>query len=64
LHELRKSYVLNRWVIINTERAKRPQDFKKERPKVKEEGPCPFCPGNEKMTPPEISRIEENIAFS
>tara|TARA_Y100000310_G_scaffold341358_1_gene440253 strand:+ start:3463 stop:4425 length:963 start_codon:yes stop_codon:yes gene_type:complete len=60
MHELRKSYVLNRWVIINTARGKRPQDFVKERAKVKEEGKCPFCPGNESMTPPEISRIEEN----
>ncbi len=60
MHEIRKSYILNRWVIINTERAKRPQDFAKETLKAKEEGVCPFCPGNEKMTPPEISRIEEN----
>ena len=60
MHELRKSYVLNRWVIINTERAKRPRDFARERVKLKKEGKCPFCPGNEKMTPPEISRIEEN----
>ena len=60
MHELRKSYILNRWVIINTERSKRPQDFIKDRPKAKEEGSCPFCPGNEKLTPPEISRIEEN----
>jgi len=60
LHELRKSYVLNRWVIINTERAKRPQDFAREKVKVEEEGRCPFCPGNERLTPPEISRIEEN----
>ncbi len=60
MHELRKSYILNRWVIINTNRAKRPQDYRKEGPKVKEDSICPFCPGNEKMTPPEISRIEED----
>ena len=60
MHELRKSYILNRWVIINTERSKRPQDFIKEHPHVNEEGKCPFCPGNENLTPPEISRIEEN----
>jgi len=59
LHELRKDYILNRWVIINTERAKRPQDFVKEKPAAKTEGKCPFCPGNEAMTPPEISRVEE-----
>ncbi len=60
MHELRKDYIFDRWVVVNTERAKRPRDFIKERQKIKEEGPCPFCPGNEKMTPPEISRLEEN----
>lgn len=51
--ELRKDPVLSRWVIISTERAKRPHDYKKEEePKVG--GTCPFCPGNEHMTPPEI----------
>ncbi len=58
MHELRKDYIFDRWVIVNTERAKRPRDFIRQRPKIREEGPCPFCPGNEKMTPPEISRVE------
>lgn len=54
--ELRKDPVNNRWVIIATERAKRPSDFAKA---VKEEEKkstksCPFCEGNESMTPPEI----------
>ena len=60
MHELRKDYLLNRWAIISTERAKRPRDFVREHPKIKEEGPCPFCPGNERLTPPEIARIEED----
>ncbi len=60
MHELRKDYLLNRWAIISTERAKRPRDFVREHPAVREEGPCPFCPGNERLTPPEIARIEEN----
>jgi len=59
MHELRKDYIFDRWVIVNTERAKRPKDFIKQRAKIKDEGPCPFCPGNEKMTPPEIARVEE-----
>jgi UDPglucose--hexose-1-phosphate uridylyltransferase len=54
--ELRKDPVLGRWVIISTERAKRPKDFKsapeKKKLTAKE---CPFCPGNEAATPPEIS---------
>lgn len=53
--ELRKDPVLGRWVIISTERAKRPKDFKAT-PEKKVISPksCPFCPGNESATPPEI----------
>ncbi len=55
--ELRKDPVLGRWVIIATERARRPSDF--AAPAPPEPGParpCPFCPGNERETPPEITR--------
>ena len=51
--ELRKDPVVGRWVIISTERAKRPQDFPPE-PASRREGVCPLCPGSERMTPPEI----------
>ncbi|MEO0123674.1 MAG: galactose-1-phosphate uridylyltransferase [candidate division WOR-3 bacterium] len=59
--ELRKDPVLGRWVIISTERAKRPKDFKFE-PEQKKITPseCPFCPGNESATPPEIFAIRNN----
>jgi len=60
MHELRKDYIFDRWVIVNTERAKRPKDFIKQRAKINDSGTCPFCPGNEKLTPPEIARVEEN----
>ncbi len=51
--ELRKDPILGRWVIISTERRKRPVDFKPS--KVEQKGGfCPFCPGNEEKTPPEI----------
>ncbi|MBN2067601.1 MAG: galactose-1-phosphate uridylyltransferase [Candidatus Diapherotrites archaeon] len=59
MHELRKDYIFSRWVIVNTERAKRPKDFIKQHPKINESGPCPFCPGNESLTPPEIARISD-----
>jgi len=58
--ELRKDYFLNRWVIISTERAKRPKDFRKETEQVVSKKDCPFCPGNENKTPPEIDRVEKN----
>ena len=51
--ELRKDPVTNRWVIIASERAKRPSDFSIE-PTVLKHGFCPFCYGNEDKTPPEI----------
>jgi len=61
--EFRQNMVSKEWVIIATERAKRPDNFvqKKEGKKVlpphKED--CPFCRGNESMTPPSIFSIEK-----
>jgi len=49
-NEMRKDYLLERWVVIATERKKRPTDFAKEKPPAKV-GTCPFEPGNESMTP-------------
>ena len=51
--ELRKDPVIGRWVIISTERGKRPIDFKLEKRPPKG-GFCPFCEGNEDKTPPEV----------
>jgi UDPglucose--hexose-1-phosphate uridylyltransferase len=51
--ELRKDPVIGRWVIISTERAKKPEELipGQEGPP---EGECPFCEGKESHTPPEI----------
>jgi UDPglucose--hexose-1-phosphate uridylyltransferase len=54
--ELRKDPVSGRWVIISTERGKRPSDFSTP-PKVREPKMCPFCPGSEHLTPPEIIAV-------
>jgi UDPglucose--hexose-1-phosphate uridylyltransferase len=56
--ELRKDPVVGRWVIISTERAKRPQEYPPE-PPARREGVCPLCPGSERMTPPEILAFRE-----
>ncbi len=53
--ELRKDYILDRWVIVSEARGQRPHEFKEV--EAKETSVCFFCPGNEKMTPPEISRV-------
>ena len=54
--ELRKDPIVGRWVIISTERGKRPTDFngKANNNKKNEGGFCPFCYGNEDKTPPEV----------
>ena len=53
--ELRKDPITDRWVIISTDRARRPSDFVRE-PTAREPSGrfCPFCPGNESKTPPEV----------
>jgi UDPglucose--hexose-1-phosphate uridylyltransferase len=52
--ELRKDPVIGRWVIIAGERSRRPNTFRNYPSSFETVGPCPFCPGNEGMTPPEI----------
>ena len=51
--ELRKDPVVGRWVIISTERGRRPSDFTIEPVRARGSS-CVFCPGNEAKTPPEI----------
>lgn len=56
MSELRQDPVTKHWVVIASERARRPEDYPKD--PEKEQCPefsesCPFCPGNEAMTPPE-----------
>ena len=54
---LRKDYILDRWVYYASSRGKRPREFKSV--VVREESKtCLFCPGNEKLTPKEIGRME------
>jgi len=53
MSQLRKDPILGRWVIIAEERARRPTDFT-PLPETPSKGACPFCEGNEHMTPKEI----------
>ncbi len=58
--ELRKDPILGRWVIIATERAKRPGSYKIEKAAAETDpAACPFCVGHEDMTPPEIYALRE-----
>ena len=63
--ELRKDPITQEWVIIATERARRPSDFTHltmAEPDKPEYSPtCPFCPGKEGLTPPEITAFRQGI---
>jgi UDPglucose--hexose-1-phosphate uridylyltransferase len=57
--ELRKDPIHGMWVIISTERSRRPSDFALEERKPIG-GFCPLCEGNEDRTPPEIIAFRDN----
>jgi UDPglucose--hexose-1-phosphate uridylyltransferase len=60
MSELRKDPVTGRWVIVSTERRKRPTDFRFERSSSIGREYCPFCPGREELTPPEVLAYRHN----
>src|SRR5512139_1582859 len=51
--ELRRDPIVGRWVIIATERARRPSDLARC-PPAPQPSVCPFCAGHEEKTPPEV----------
>src|SRR4030065_239778 len=61
MSELRKDIISGHWVILASERGKRPDDFRPARLEQKEEVPafCPFCEGNESKTPPEVASLRK-----
>jgi UDPglucose--hexose-1-phosphate uridylyltransferase len=52
--DLRRDPIVGRWVIIATERARRPSDLTHATGPAAQRGLCPFCPGHEDKTPPEV----------
>jgi UDPglucose--hexose-1-phosphate uridylyltransferase len=54
LPDLRKDPITGRWVIISTDRARRPSDFNRQQVRIKGDRFCPFCAGHETKTPPEV----------
>ncbi len=53
--EIRRDYVIDSgWVVISPERNMRPSDFKVAKVESGGKDKCPFCPGHEAMTPPEV----------
>jgi UDPglucose--hexose-1-phosphate uridylyltransferase len=58
--ELRLNMMTREWVVVVCERARKPESFRarsehKYRPE--RDASCPFCPGNEGKTPPEVMRL-------
>jgi len=62
LPELRKDPITGRWVIIATERARRPTDFVRDTVKGTGAANCPFCAGHEHKTPPEVLAFRNGTA--
>ena len=59
MSELRRDPIGGRWVIVDTDHPHKPEDYEYE-PQVYKGGTCPFCYGNESMTPPEIEAIRDS----
>jgi len=57
--QYRYDILQKRWVIIASERGKRPQDFAMPSEEV-ESRFCPFCPGHEDKTPTEIAAVRDH----
>jgi UDPglucose--hexose-1-phosphate uridylyltransferase len=54
--QLRREPVTRMWVVVTNDDPKGPSDYLSFKPPYGRrvaEGPCPFCPGNERMTPQE-----------
>ncbi len=61
---LRQDPTTKDWVIIATDRRKRPDDFQRsvgESALPTHDPMCPFCPGQESLTPPEIMRYPNDV---
>jgi UDPglucose--hexose-1-phosphate uridylyltransferase len=59
--ELRHDPIQRQWVIIASERARRPSEFEVEVVQQPAEF-CPFCPCNEDKTPPEILAVRDGFS--
>ncbi len=62
---MRRHYFLDDYCIIAAERGKRPSDFKHGGTEERSDPrTCPFCPGNEEMTPPAVAVYTDDGIFS
>jgi UDPglucose--hexose-1-phosphate uridylyltransferase len=56
MNQLRLDPLTGRWVVVSTDRSRRPEAFAQRSAQVQADRskPCPFCPGNEEATPPAL----------
>jgi UDPglucose--hexose-1-phosphate uridylyltransferase len=54
--ELRRDELSGRWVLLAPGRAARPHTSRSSAPDASGADACPFCTGNEQLTPPEVYR--------
>lgn len=60
MSEFRQDPLSGRWFVLAAERAKRPEAFYRP-PRPRDEGSdCPFCPGHEEQTTPEVLRLSNS----
>ena len=59
MSELRRDPITGRWNIIDTDSPWGPEAFEVE-PRIPSSARCPFCYGNERMTPPEIYAVRSS----
>ncbi|MCX8206857.1 MAG: DUF4921 family protein [Methanothrix sp.] len=59
---MRRHYFLEEYCVIAKERAKRPTDFIRAR-EMRTSKECPFCPGNEEMTPRAVAVYRDDGVF-
>lgn len=62
MSEFRLNRATKEWIIVATERATRPHQFlsKSAQERLPRLDPaCPFCPGNERQTPPEVYALRK-----
>ena len=66
MSELRLDLATGEWVIIATERARRPHEFRirGDAPGETPRATCPFCPGHETLAPSELYREPKDGTWS
>ncbi|MEW6141693.1 MAG: galactose-1-phosphate uridylyltransferase [Chloroflexota bacterium] len=67
MSEIRQDPATREWVIIAKERSRRPSDFAQSRiPRTLPtySAVCPFCPGNETKTPPQVLEYHKDTSKS